>query len=73
MDPVRNPLHPRRRRATDELAGHDEEIKNFKVLLARLLVRRPEQSQIVTGLRSVGKAVLLNTFEDYAESAEETA
>src|SRR5207245_1931182 len=37
--------------------------------LARVREGRPEQSQIVTGLRGVGKTVLLNTFEDLAEEA----
>ena len=32
-----------------------------------MLAGRAEQSQIVTGLRGVGKTVLLNTFEDLAE------
>lgn len=34
-----------------------------------MLDGRADQSQIITGLRGVGKTVLLNTFEDYAESA----
>lgn len=51
------------------LAGRDEEIENFRALLARLHAGRPEQSQIITGLRGVGKTVLLNTFENQAEDA----
>jgi len=69
VDPIRNPYTPGAGARPDELAGRDEEIDNFKILLARLLVGRPEQSQIITGLRGVGKTVLLNTFEDHAESA----
>jgi AAA ATPase domain len=68
VDPIRNPYTPGAGARPDELAGRDEEIDGFKILLARLLVGRPEQSQIITGLRGVGKTVLLNTFEDHAES-----
>lgn len=69
MDPIKNPYTPGAGTRPSELAGRDEEINNFKILLARLLDGRADQSQIITGLRGVGKTVLLNTFEDYAESA----
>src|ERR1700739_766351 len=69
MDPIKNPYTPGAGTRPSELAGRDEEIENFKILLARLLIGRPEQSQIITGLRGVGKTVLLNIFEDHAESA----
>jgi Cdc6-like AAA superfamily ATPase len=68
MDPVKNPYTPGAGTRPSELAGRDEEIESFKILLARLRDARPEQSQIITGLRGVGKTVLLNTFEDLAES-----
>jgi hypothetical protein len=67
MDPIRNPYTPGAGTRPGELAGRSEEIDNFKILLARLRAGRPEQSQIITGLRGVGKTVLLNTFEDLAE------
>jgi hypothetical protein len=67
---------PRRRTAgserygiTRKCVGRDEEIQNFRILLSRLRDGRPEQSQIITGLRGVGKTVLLNAFEDYSEEA----
>jgi AAA+ ATPase superfamily predicted ATPase len=69
VDPINNPYTPGAGTRPSELAGRDEEIENFKVLLARLRAGRPEQSQIITGLRGVGKTVLLNTFEDHAEDA----
>jgi AAA ATPase domain len=69
MDPIKNPYTPGAGTRPTELAGRDEEIENFKILLGRLRAGRPEQSQIITGLRGVGKTVLLNTFEDHAESA----
>ncbi len=69
MDPIRSPYTPGAGTRPSELAGRGEEIDNFKILLARLRTSRPEQSQIITGLRGVGKTVLLNTFEDLAEGA----
>jgi AAA+ ATPase superfamily predicted ATPase len=69
MDARKNPYTPGAGARPEELAGRDEEIAAFEILLARLRDGRAEQSQIVTGLRGVGKTVLLNTFEDYAEEA----
>ncbi len=39
------------------------------MLLERIRQGRPEKSLLITGLRGVGKTVLLNTFRDIAESA----
>jgi AAA ATPase domain len=52
-----------------ELAGREHEIEAFRVLVARIKAGQSEQSQIVSGLRGMGKTVLLNKFEDFAESA----
>jgi Cdc6-like AAA superfamily ATPase len=64
MDPIKNLYTPGAGTRPNELAGRGEEIQNFRVLLSRLRDGRPEQSQIITGLRGVGKTVLLNAFED---------
>jgi hypothetical protein len=69
MDPIKNPYTPGAGTRPSELAGRDQELESFKIQLARLLAGRTEQSQIITGLRGVGKTVLLNTFEDHAEAA----
>jgi hypothetical protein len=69
VDPIKNPYTPGAGTRPSELAGRDQEIENFKILLARLRAGRSDQSQIIIGLRGVGKTVLLNTFEDYAENA----
>jgi hypothetical protein len=69
MDPIRNPYTPGAGTRPSALTGRDDEIESFSTLLARLRDGRSEQSQIITGLRGVGKTVLLNTFEDQAESA----
>jgi energy-coupling factor transporter ATP-binding protein EcfA2 len=39
------------------------------VLIARLRIGRPEKSMLITGLRGVGKTVLLNAFGGIAEDA----
>jgi len=49
MDPIRNPYTAGAGTRPSELAGRDQEIENFRILLARLLAGRGEQSQIVTG------------------------
>jgi predicted ATPase len=46
------------------LAGRDDEIEAYEVLLDRLSRGTAGQSMVITGLRGVGKTVLLNTFED---------
>src|SRR4051794_1785110 len=51
-----------------ELAGRAAEIEQFRVVVGRLKRGATEQSMIIRGLRGVGKTVLLNTFEDYAEA-----
>ena len=68
MDPIRNPYTPNAGSRPPELAGRESEIKQFEVLVGRLKRGATEQSIIVRGLRGVGKTVLLNAFEDQAES-----
>jgi Cdc6-like AAA superfamily ATPase len=47
--------------------GHDEQIDRFGILLERLDKGHSEQSMIITGLRGIGKTVLLDVFRDQAE------
>lgn len=68
MDPIANPYTPNAGSRPPELAGRESELQQFEILLGRLLRGRTEQSLIVRGLRGVGKTVLLNAFEDQAES-----
>ena len=68
MDPVKNPYTPNAGSRPPELAGRDEQLEQFRVLVARLKSGQTEQSIIAKGLRGVGKTVLLNAFEDMAES-----
>src|SRR6266511_4023843 len=67
IDPIRNPYTPGAGSRPPALPGRDEEIEAFRILLARLKLGRPEKSMLITGLRGVGKTVLLNTFEAIAE------
>jgi hypothetical protein len=66
MDPVRNPYAPGAGQRPPELAGRDREIQQFEVVLERVARARPERSMVLTGLRGVGKTVLLNTFRSMA-------
>jgi hypothetical protein len=66
MDPVRNPYAPGAGQRPPELAGRDRELRQFDVVLERVAARRPERSMILTGLRGVGKTVLLNAMRSRA-------
>jgi hypothetical protein len=66
VDPVRNPYAPGAGQRPPELAGRDREISQFGVVLERVARGRPERSMVLTGLRGVGKTVLLNTFRSMA-------
>ena len=68
MDAVANPYTPNAGSRPPELAGRDGELRQFEVLVGRLKQGATEQSMIIKGLRGVGKTVLLNAFEDQAES-----
>lgn len=62
MDPVRNPYAPGAGQRPPELAGRDVELSAFDVVLERIARGRPERSLVLTGLRGVGKTVLLGRF-----------
>lgn len=66
MDPVRNPYAPGAGQRPPELAGRDAEREAFDVVLERVARGRPERSVVLTGLRGVGKTVLLNAMRSSA-------
>lgn len=66
MDPVRNPYAPGAGQRPPELAGRDRELGDFDVVLERVARGRPERSMVLTGLRGVGKTVLLNAMRSAA-------
>lgn len=70
MDNINNPYTPNAGATPEALIGRDGQTEAFSALLQRLMRGRTEQSMIVTGLRGVGKTVLLNRF---AEIAQETS
>lgn len=61
-----NPYTPNAGASPPALVGRDQELKAFQVLLARLLRGRTDQSMLITGLRGVGKTVLLTRFSELA-------
>ena len=68
MDPVRNPYSPGAGTRPPALVGREREIEAMDISLQRLLLGRDGRSQMLTGLRGVGKTVLLNEFEQLADA-----
>src|SRR5262245_2578141 len=66
MDPIRNPYAPGAGQRPPELAGRDRELQQFAVTLERVAAGRPERSMVLSGLRGVGKTVLLNALRGQA-------
>ncbi|WP_370037747.1 ATP-binding protein [Nocardioides sp.] len=66
MDPIRNPYAPGAGQRPPELAGRDEQLAAFDVVLERVARGRAERSLVLTGLRGVGKTVLLNALRSAA-------
>lgn len=67
MEPRDNPYTPNAGARPPVLAGRDGLLERFDVLLARLERGSTQQSMLITGLRGVGKTVLLNEFREKAE------
>lgn len=70
MDPRTNPFSPGAGTQPPELAGRDEIIENAKIALERIGLGRHARSQMLLGLRGVGKTVLLNRIEQLASERE---
>ena len=68
MDPRKNPYSPGAGTKPPALVGRDKQIESFDILLERLENGYVEQSMIITGLRGVGKTVLLDVFREKAEA-----
>src|ERR1700749_1367735 len=66
VDPVRNPFAPGAGQRPPELAGRDRELDAFEIVLERVARGRPERSLVLTGLRGVGKTVLLGELRSMA-------
>ena len=68
MDPIKNPFSPGAGAPPPELVGRDPLLEQARILLGRVKQKRPEKSLLLTGLRGVGKTVLLNEIERMAKS-----
>jgi hypothetical protein len=69
VDPIRNPYAPGAGQRPPELAGRDDQLRAFAVVLERIARSKPERSIVLTGLRGVGKTVLLNALRSAAVRA----
>ncbi len=67
MDPRRNPYSPGAGLRPTELAGREDDIEAFEILIDRAEADRPARSIVFTGLRGVGKTVLLQDLAGRAE------
>jgi hypothetical protein len=70
MDRISNPFAPGAGTQPPELAGRDAIVTDAKVALGRTRLGRPARSQMLLGLRGVGKTVLLNQIAMAAEGEE---
>jgi hypothetical protein len=68
MDPLRNPFAPGAGSRPPELAGRSALLEAAELALRRVRLGRAEKSQMLLGLRGVGKTVLLNRIAELAES-----
>lgn len=68
MNPVANPYSPGAGSRPPALVGRDYELKQFDIAVQRLALGRPARSVMLTGLRGVGKTVLLREFGMIARS-----
>ena len=68
MDPVRNPYSPGAGSPPPALVGRDGELDAFDIAVQRLALGRSSKSLMLTGLRGVGKTVLLREFGRIAQS-----
>jgi Cdc6-like AAA superfamily ATPase len=69
VDRINNPFAPGAGTRPPELAGRDTIIEDAKVAIARTKAGRSSKSQMLLGLRGVGKTVLLSEINRIAERA----
>lgn len=68
MDPIKNPFSPGAGSPPPELVGRDPILEQARILLGRVKQKKSEKSMLLTGLRGVGKTVLLNEIKRMADS-----
>ncbi|MDQ6724627.1 MAG: ATP-binding protein [Actinomycetota bacterium] len=69
MDPIRNPYSPGAGTPPPFLAGRDDLQEAFSTLIARAQIGNPVQPLVLSGLRGVGKTVLLLRWRSLADAA----
>lgn len=67
MDAVRNPFAPGAGSRPPELAGREIILKDAQTAIQRANLGKSSRSQMLLGLRGVGKTVLLNKIQEMAE------
>ena len=70
MDSIKNPFSPGAGSPPPELVGRDPILEQARVLLGRVKNKKSEKSMLLTGLRGVGKTVLLNEIKRMADRDE---
>jgi hypothetical protein len=68
MDPIQNPYSPNAGAPPPALVGRDALLSAFDIAVQRTRAGRSQKSLLPTGLRGVGKTVLLNRFVEQARS-----
>ncbi len=66
MDAIKNPFSPGAGSPPPELVGRESILESARILFGRIMEKRPEKSILLTGLRGVGKTVLLNEIDRLA-------
>lgn len=67
MDPIKNPFSPGAGSPPPELVGRDPDLEQARILLGRIQQKKSEKSMLLTGLRGVGKTVLLKEIQQLAK------
>jgi len=70
MKTVNNPFAPGAGTQPPELTGRDKNLELAKVTLQRVKEGKPSRSQLLIGLRGVGKTVLLNRIKIIADQEQ---
>ncbi len=68
MDSLKNPFSPGAGSPPPELVGREAVLEQARILLGRIKLKRSEKSMLLTGLRGVGKTVLLIEIEHMAKA-----
>jgi len=68
MNPIKNPFSPGAGSPPPELVGRNPILEQARILLGRVRAGRSEKSLLLTGLRGVGKTVILNEIERMAQA-----